>query len=438
MGDAVILSVEDVETEVFRYQYRAGENDWYGASTRAPAAGAWVEYWVGDHPERLTFLTGGQTNIAGAFFGELHVTRPTLLQVRVSYSGGSAVRNFTVKPPTGGPNPVPSEPNDVDSRDVTLEAGLPEADGEGTFKSQLTVRTGLNWELTGAFRVVENPAGAALSIEPALVTLPEDGGPHAEVYLKGITPAALTKGIVVEVVVSNENGKIGRAQARIALPVEFKAREGRINFGFDPPLDEGDDAPWASVVRGTSNDNVVFAARADLAPTLKLSITDGFDFLKIEPQDRPLSAAETILTLFGLEENLPVLTNAKVEALLVNGNNAVSPLSVTILPQRTVSIGIYRVTDSKSRFNTQVDGVTDASIMDTLNRVYQQAGIAFRLDGSGPRDADYDSGADKTVEDGDVEGGELTTIANKLASCALFYYETAVFHILDGQTAFES
>jgi alpha-tubulin suppressor-like RCC1 family protein len=180
-----------------------------------------------------------------------------------------------------------------------------------------------------------------------------------------------------------------------APSAQFKAQDGKINSGFDPRDGSNADGtpgsePWTSVVKGNSR-NVV-----------NLSIPGGAQLITlIVKQDPDQPEPQNVVTVnhlsgFGNGDNPLVLTGtagddrvrtATIEAHVLDGaghDYVCAKLHVMALPQRTVSLGIYRVEDPDSTGTQNVGGPTDAQIRDTLNDIYAQAGIQFQLDSAAP------------------------------------------------------
>ena len=89
------------------------------------------------------------------------------------------------------------------------------------------------------------------------------GSPYYDIYLKDVS----NNGLVVAWANSHNDS---RSHALLLLPLSFQARDGRINFGFDPPMnglpnttppvldDPPSEPAWASVVTETPSANVKF------------------------------------------------------------------------------------------------------------------------------------------------------------------------------------
>ncbi len=214
------------------------------------------------------------------------------------------------------------------------------------------------------------------------------------------------------------NSGDGHKTLILLLPVKFDAMSGRINFGFDPPMkglpaaqppvpdDAPGEMPWASAVRGRAteaeNQNVKFVLPQPWADKTKFKIASGSEDLSLTPNESPLSAAETTLTLTGLNPANKAIATAQVEAQFTSNSQKMTALNVMILPERTVSLGIYRVTDPGSAGTSPVGGPTNDEILNTLKEVYMQAGITFRLDASGDRNIAYDLNHDNKMQSTEV------------------------------------
>ncbi len=209
--------------------------------------------------------------------------------------------------------------------------------------------------------------------------------------------------------------------ALLLVPSKFDAVAGQINFGFDPPM-KGlpsndppipDDPPgeyWASAIKGEPNHNVRFVLPQSIAASTRLHIS-GEDadhpnqHLNLSPKDSPLSSTETILTLSGLstlggnavpDGDDPV--TERIDALVTDGLSSVtggkilSSLNVAILPKRSVSVGIYRISDSLSPQTSIAGAPIDDDIITTLNDVFSQAGVSFvKADAASGTGVHYDT-----------------------------------------------
>lgn len=94
-----------------------------------------------------------------------------------------------------------------------------------------------------------------------------------------------------------------------------------------------------------------FVVPQSFAASTKLTIVTGSQYIDLAPKDTALSDAETILTLTGLAGTAPDLDSvvtAEIDAQLVSNSANIDKLMVMVLPQRAVSVGIYRVVDPGS------------------------------------------------------------------------------------------
>lgn len=182
---------------------------------------------------------------------------------------------------------------------------------------------------------------------------------------------------------------------------EFKAREGEINHGFDPMHIDGPPKyapPWASVWSdGTSDVVKLVISPAENAGDVELQIEDGEEFVQVSPTDN-FTEGETNLTLLGLGSG--EIQKATIHAICKSTGEIIGTLKVMILPLRTITLGIYRVTDSNSEGTAPLDAPSDEDILADLNDVYKQAGIQFTIAVSEDRDVHYDG----YVEDPDNPG----------------------------------
>jgi alpha-tubulin suppressor-like RCC1 family protein len=158
-------------------------------------------------------------------------------------------------------------------------------------------------------------------------------------------------------------------KACLLVPGGFAARQNEIDHGFDPT---GADGPWASVsVDGTSQ-VVEFSTAVGLTSRVTFSVASGGDKIGVSSQTG--SSGKFNITLSGQSAGTAV-----VEAKL-DGNAVIGRLNVMVLPQRAVSVAIYRIEDPSSP-NTAIppgnDNEIDDLIMSTLNEVYKQSAITF-------------------------------------------------------------
>ena len=234
--------------------------------------------------------------------------------------------------------------------------------------------------------------------------------------------------------------------ALLLVPARFDAVEGQINYGFDPPMkglpsndppipDDPPDEYWASVTKGTSNQNVKLVLPKSFASSTKLHVMNddpaqSNPYFDISPKDTPLSAAETTLTLTGLAStnghtvpDMDSVIPVEVQAQTIGDSQKVCSLKVDVLPPRTVSVGIYRVTDSDSSLTLPLVGVpTNEQIRGKLNDVFQQAGVAFEIANitgdNGERNIHFDTYHDgeNSVHDGGVQEKEYGFIVDALKS----------------------
>lgn len=187
---------------------------------------------------------------------------------------------------------------------------------------------------------------------------------------------------------TDSNGNpVGTPQQKACLlvPAEFVAREGQINKGFDPT----NVGPWASVGVSSTSDVVSFRTAAGLASRLTFVVITGEERVTCSSQ---LASPGTFhITLTGQSQGTAI-----VEAKL-DGGVSVARLHVMVLPERTLSVAIYRLSDSLSPATifpnvntTQIDN----SIVNTLNDVFKQTHVQFFLQESAYRNLRYDSNGD--------------------------------------------
>lgn len=189
---------------------------------------------------------------------------------------------------------------------------------------------------------------------------------------------------------------VGNPQVRACLliPAQFTAREGEINHGFDPTGSE----PWASVTLGSVSQVVQFVTSPpELTARVTFSLASGNDSLEFS--SAAAGPGKTYITLTGKTTPGTAIIEAKLDGGLVAGR-----LHVVVLPQRTLTVGIYRIEDSKSpktAFRTANDPQIDQQIMQKLNEVYKQAGVKFEIAESVYKDLNYDENKNGIWEEGE-------------------------------------
>ncbi len=178
----------------------------------------------------------------------------------------------------------------------------------------------------------------------------------------------------------------GKTATVHVMKVDFEAQDGMINYGFDPTGTE----PWASVVADSQN------------PVAQLKVAPVFQGMSIDlvPQDETVAGtdpelcttAQTPFTLDGLSEGETVL-EAKIDDVKIG------KLNVHVFEQQNLTVGIYRIYDSRSHSATNISAPSDTIIETTLNEVYQQCGIAFGVSDHGALDIAYDDNLDGIMQD---------------------------------------
>jgi hypothetical protein len=112
---------------------------------------------------------------------------------------------------------------------------------------------------------------------------------------------------------------------------------------------------------------------ATTANKIKLKVAQG-DTNKVDINPKTFTAGETNLTLIG--KNTAGI--ATIEAVLTSDESqVVARLKVHVFEERTVSVGIYRVTDPNSPDTAPVAAANSAAIIATLDDVFKQCGIRF-------------------------------------------------------------
>ena len=288
-------------------------------------------------------------------------------------------------PSDGGQPPEPPETTIVTfflrNKSTYYETDLTMTLSDGTSTYEMTsTGTELN---SNAFPVVKGR-----SYQLALVQ--NSCPPYTEGYFADISGAG--------VVVDDPDGILGDHDLNTSLfgtvntaavhvmKMDFEEQDGMINYGFDPTGTE----PWASVVADSQN------------PVAQLKVAPVFPGMSIDlvPQDETVAeadpelctTAQTPFTLDGLAEGETVL-EAKIDDVKVG------KLNVHVFGQQNLSVGIYRIYDSRSHSATNISAPSDTIIETTLNEVYQQCGIAFSVSDHGALDIAYDDNLDGICQD---------------------------------------
>jgi hypothetical protein len=240
---------------------------------------------------------------------------------------------------------------------------------------------------------------------------PEEG--RAEVFR-----ASTMEGIAPALDYMNAHGT-GAGVASLEIPgekspvvhpdIHFIAQPNRLAWGFDPPIAGDDDFVqgvggkddlnpewWTSVAKtGEYALNEIVAVRMktdEVAQKHMVVVPSQFaSYLSVD--QKALTGATTNLTIHGLPG--PAARAASDEKAFIeirpiqetNGANpipdpkvVVARLQIRILPERTIDLGVWYVTDSRSPGTALPEGVpSPESILTHLNSVYRQACIKFKL-----------------------------------------------------------
>src|SRR5690606_25798730 len=162
--------------------------------------------------------------------------------------------------------------------------------------------------------------------------------------------------------------------------VDFEARAGKINYGFNPKETVRTGAPhaWASVDKdGSSDVPKIEVEPTILADLIELVVVSGNGSADICP--KTFTTGTTDLTLTGQG----TAGNGLVEARIGSTGTTLQKLNIMALPKRgPIEIGIYRIFDSTSVGTAFPGGVpSNADILETINDVFKQAQITFSLHG---------------------------------------------------------
>lgn len=176
--------------------------------------------------------------------------------------------------------------------------------------------------------------------------------------------------------------------------VEFRAVDGKINYGFDPMVGDMEvgSKVWASVCvdsdsvgRNNVSVKLVIDPSED-ADSMELVI-DGEDEVSVDITPKTFSQGETNLTIYGLSIANPQIT---IRARVKGQSDDCAILYVKVLSLRNCKLAIYRVTDSNSSGTAPIVAPADSVIVDTVNDVFKQACIKYTLVESANINIKYD------------------------------------------------
>jgi hypothetical protein len=235
----------------------------------------------------------------------------------------------------------------------------------------------------GAFIWEENPKTGQYFYQSLNLLIPPDSGWH------------LTTAKAI-----NDSGTIlcrgtyqGQTRACLLVPAVFAARNGEINHGFDPTGPE----PWASVGVSGASEVVEFRTAADLSDRITFAVASGGESLDMTATKTTPGVVN--IALSGKSTAGTAVVEAKLDGTVVVGR-----LNVLVLPQRTLTVAIYRIEDSGSP-KTAIAGSDDAAVNDemlkTMNAIFVQAAVKFTLVASERRKLSYDKNGDGILNTSD-------------------------------------
>ena len=157
------------------------------------------------------------------------------------------------------------------------------------------------------------------------------------------------------------------------VTVEFAARAGMMNQGYDPRPGTNEDH-WTSLAVGGTNEITELHIFPDWAPDLiELKVTGPITV----SQTNGFTDMTTPLTITSTSTG-SAATNATIEIQGKSNHVTLATLQVHILPIQQVPVVIYRVQDSLSAVDTSLGGTeSNAAIIDRLNAVFKPACVEF-------------------------------------------------------------
>lgn len=180
-------------------------------------------------------------------------------------------------------------------------------------------------------------------------------------------------------------GALNKIATVNVVKATFEAQPDMINFGFDPTGAE----PWASVISGSENP----VAQVVLSPFYEGMVADlvvsNESFLSIDTSS--CAAKTNTFTLTGLAKG-----EAGVE-VKKDGLNF-GKLNVHVFEKQNLSVGIYRIYNSRSHSSNSVAGASASLIQSTMNTVFKQCGIEFSVSDYGSTNIWYDDNTNGICE----------------------------------------
>jgi len=186
----------------------------------------------------------------------------------------------------------------------------------------------------------------------------------------------------------------------VVLMVDFEARAGMINYGFDPKETVREDGPypWASVDKDDeSSVSKILIEPESIADQVELVVVSGGSSADIDP--KTFTASSTDLTITGQG----AAGNALVEARIGSSGPVCSKLNIMALPKRSLTVGIYYIEDSSFSGTSPVGGPSASAVVDVLNDVFSQAQIEFTLIESETVDIDYDDNQNGKLDEDEID-----------------------------------
>jgi len=155
--------------------------------------------------------------------------------------------------------------------------------------------------------------------------------------------------------------------------VMFYARPGLLDQGYDPRPQNPNESHWTSLAAGGTNEITELRIPADWTTNFGQIELHTTGSITVTPTNNFTNQATPLTIVSAGSAGTGV-----IEARLAGTGKVWAKLNVDILPLRLVPVGIFRMTDSLSAFDTSL-GQTDSNevVIDTLNEIYRKANIRF-------------------------------------------------------------
>lgn len=196
---------------------------------------------------------------------------------------------------------------------------------------------------------------------------------------------------------------VSNAKPMLAFSGEFRARKGKLLHGFDPPIqgDYSESDTNNPPVRGEESVPVTRVGSTGINEITKLimktspalaqtyAITSESPLIKVTPPNPTGKSTDIKIEAQPAAASLTSPTTARI--VVKKGDSLAAEMSVLVMPQRTIKIGVWSVSDSSNPSKTdpgKVPSITD--VIDKLNEIYMQAGITFIPGKTDKIQIDYD------------------------------------------------